>query len=535
MTSDDLEWTAPGEGVWAFDPVHWPRPVSRVMQEVFPDASHRGWAPAFARYGVPVDGIRMAFCNDHLYLRVAPVTDATELERRNAAAGRSQDRSAWVDDAARWERELRPARRAANFALQDVDLSSLDDAALARHVEAAIANMAAGTTEHFSLVEVAGQGVGRLLDECAAWGIAADEAMALLAGCSPGSSDAAHMLSRLKQLVAAGDARPRSLADVRAVSAEAALTLDAFLREHGWRILTGYDVEDSVLAEHEDVIVRTLGAASTLSAPSPAAAVDAPTLRARVPAGDRPRFDRVVEDARATYGVRDDNEGLTLMWPTGLVRRALLETGRRLASRDLVIEPAHVFVASRAELQQLLSGGGPAADELAARQARRELAAMAPPPSTLEGGATPEPPELAVYAGRAMAALNAAFAAEWDTVGHTTVEGVVGVGVGTGTRVGKACVAPTLDDALALLGDGDILITPLTSSAFNAVLLVAGALVTEEGGPFCHAAIVARELGLPAVIGAKGAMATINSGDDVLVDADAGTVKVLKAVGPASR
>jgi rifampicin phosphotransferase len=534
MDFNDLTWEAPGPGEWNFDPVHWPKPVSRVMQEVFPASSHRGWAPGLARYGVPVDAIAIAFCNDHLYLSVAPVTDADEVARRDAAARRAQESAAWVGDAELWERELRPARRAANFALQDVDMSSLDDGALAMHVEAAIANMASGITEHFSLVEVAGQGVGHLLRECANWGIAAGDAMALLAGCSPGSSDAAFTVARLGAIVRAARGAPRTLAEIRGLSNEAALTLDAFLREHGWRILTGYDVEDTVLAEHDDTVMRTILAAA--NAPSPGAAVvDPGTLRAGVPASDHPRFDKLVEEARVTYGVRDDNEGLTLMWPTGLVRRALLEAGRRLVRHGALRDEGHVFVANRSELSELLRGRGPSAAELAQRDARRRAAAVAPPPATLTGAPRSAPPALPEFAAKAMAALDAAFAAEWDTLGAVTAEGVVGtgVGVGTGSHRGRACVAATLEDAIARLTEGDVLVTPLTSSAFNAVLPLAGALVVEAGGPFCHAAIVARELGLPAVIGAAGAMNLIRDGDDVLVDAAAGRIQVLNGAAAA--
>jgi pyruvate,water dikinase len=56
---------------------------------------------------------------------------------------------------------------------------------------------------------------------------------------------------------------------------------------------------------------------------------------------------------------------------------------------------------------------------------------------------------------------------------------------------------------------------------------VIGALVVEEGGPLCHAAIVAREFGLPAVIGAQAATTRIPHGAQVEVDPRTGTVRVL--------
>ncbi len=61
----------------------------------------------------------------------------------------------------------------------------------------------------------------------------------------------------------------------------------------------------------------------------------------------------------------------------------------------------------------------------------------------------------------------------------------------------------------------------------NSILPVLGALVVEEGGPLCHAAIVAREFGLPAVIGARGATRLIADGAVVEVDARRGVVRQL--------
>jgi pyruvate,water dikinase len=71
---------------------------------------------------------------------------------------------------------------------------------------------------------------------------------------------------------------------------------------------------------------------------------------------------------------------------------------------------------------------------------------------------------------------------------------------------------------------GDVLVVRYTTPTYNAVLTMAGALVSAEGGSMSHAAVIARELGLPAVIGAAGAMDQINDGDMITVDPIRGTV-----------
>ena len=80
--------------------------------------------------------------------------------------------------------------------------------------------------------------------------------------------------------------------------------------------------------------------------------------------------------------------------------------------------------------------------------------------------------------------------------------------------------------AVEQLEPGDVLVAPFTGPSFNSLLPVLGALVVEEGGPVCHAAIVAREFGLPAVVGARGAM-TIPPGATVEVDPAAGVVRII--------
>ena len=105
-------------------------------------------------------------------------------------------------------------------------------------------------------------------------------------------------------------------------------------------------------------------------------------------------------------------------------------------------------------------------------------------------------------------------------------EPLQGMGIGTETYVGTARVVHDAGEALATMEPGDIVVAPYTAPTYNAVLSMAGAIVTEEGGLLCHAAVIARELGLPAVIGASGAMTAIPDGATIEVDPVAGRVLV---------
>lgn len=76
--------------------------------------------------------------------------------------------------------------------------------------------------------------------------------------------------------------------------------------------------------------------------------------------------------------------------------------------------------------------------------------------------------------------------------------------------------------------DGEILVSPMTTPGFVPAMKRAGAIITDEGGITCHAAIVSRELKVPCVIGTKIATKVLKDGDMVEVDAGNGIIKILK-------
>ena len=78
------------------------------------------------------------------------------------------------------------------------------------------------------------------------------------------------------------------------------------------------------------------------------------------------------------------------------------------------------------------------------------------------------------------------------------------------------------------LRDGEILVTTVTNIGWTPIFPRAAAVVTDVGAPLSHAAIVARELGIPAVVGCGDATVRLHSGDRVRVDGGAGTVEILQ-------
>jgi rifampicin phosphotransferase len=81
-----------------------------------------------------------------------------------------------------------------------------------------------------------------------------------------------------------------------------------------------------------------------------------------------------------------------------------------------------------------------------------------------------------------------------------------------------------LDPHAAQLAQGEILVAPSTDPGWTPLFLTAGGLVMETGGAMSHGAIVAREYGIPAVVGVVGAIERIHTGQSVTVDGTTGTV-----------
>ncbi len=85
-------------------------------------------------------------------------------------------------------------------------------------------------------------------------------------------------------------------------------------------------------------------------------------------------------------------------------------------------------------------------------------------------------------------------------------------------------------DKAGELEPGEILVTHLTNIGWTPLFPRAGAVVTDLGAPLSHAAIVARELGIPAVVGCGDATARLHTGDRVVVDGARGEVRILASV-----
>jgi pyruvate,water dikinase len=242
-------------------------------------------------------------------------------------------------------------------------------------------------------------------------------------------------------------------------------------------------------------------------------------LRDKVPADERDLFDDLLAEARFTFSARDDHAVLGGLWTLGLVRRPMLEAAPRLGLDPIDL----VFQLSTTEVADALRTGADVSALARERGTAFDVAAAATPPAVLgDGGFGGGPPPGLVMPGALGRVLTAM---------GTYMEGMAGtaspMGIGVGVVRGRAVVAFDPEDAFGRVEPGDILVTTTTTPAFGAVLPMLGGLVASTGGALSHTAIVARELGIPAVVGVSDALVRIADGVMIEIDAAAGEVHVI--------
>jgi phosphohistidine swiveling domain-containing protein len=199
----------------------------------------------------------------------------------------------------------------------------------------------------------------------------------------------------------------------------------------------------------------------------------------------------------------------------GVIREWFLKAG------ELTSIGEDVFFLSYKELLNVLSGDNSSTAFIPARRENyTELIALPPYPSIIIGSFNPF--QWASDPNRRNDVFNSRAHIQLISVSDT-ITGNPGSG---GQVEGTVRIINTLEEG-NLLQKGEILVTKTTNVGWTPLFPRAAAVVTDVGMPLAHAAIVARELGIPAVVGCSNATTRLQTGDRVLVDGEQGIVKIL--------
>ena len=188
-----------------------------------------------------------------------------------------------------------------------------------------------------------------------------------------------------------------------------------------------------------------------------------------------------------------------------------------MVAGDAMAEPGDVFWMKWDEVQEsvrLLDAGQPVEDYRQAIAQRRETWQR-------EHLVTP-PAALPVKAGARFLGLdlNRLMPAHTSQGAGNTIKGT---GASPGKVTGPACVIHGSEE-FDQMKPGNILVAKITTPAWTPLFALASGIVTDVGGPLSHSSIVAREYGVPAVLGAGVATQRIHSGQQITVDGNGGTV-----------
>jgi phosphohistidine swiveling domain-containing protein len=539
---EDLEFEPPGPGSWEPDLTHWPRPVARFMTEpaAFQEPFARGFIQSLRRYGTAILYPEHWFVHGIAYICVRPAPQE-ELPQRFQNAERAFETKLWREDLRRWDQEAKPASIRAHLALQRLDPWALSDQQLLEHLVACYAHLGRMFEQQYRLVAPALLPTGDFIAQIGELsGTSPAELLVLTRGSAPVSAGAADGLERLAEairdddeaaaMLGSGDPPAELLAALRARPGATGAATNAYLEMVQCRLIDGFEVGCPCGFELPEVLVQAIRRGVEGLDRKGDAAEETERVRERVPSSQRGRFDELLAEARHTYRLRDERSIYSSVWAMGLMRRAILAAGERLATKGRIEQPAHLVDATYDEILSMLRGGeGPSAAELGALSRFRVTHTATEAPQML-GDPPPAPPpleQLPAAAARATRGMITAVGLVFTNSEADSEASVVrGLPASPGVYEGTARVLRGPEE-LKRLHQGDVLVTPATSEAFNVVLPLLGALVTDHGGLLSHAAIVSREFGIPGVVGTRDATSIIADGARVRVDGATGEVQVL--------
>ncbi len=529
---------------YTFDLMHFPFPASPLTASTLGPCFAIGATAAFRELRVPIERVDVVHRNHYRYERWSPVIPASDDEARRI--GEAAEASAKTEIGRmmeRWLGEHLPRISAHHQRMWDMSVESANPSELLGLLDEINVIHTDLWTIHFRVAMPMLMSM-QLFDELYAdlFGGEEADAHALLVGSLSESVKAGFGLSDLA-IEATGlglgslfqDPDTDSLIE-RLEASQAGGTLLARLHEYlevyglrqdlfefstpTWRedpsvalanirsyMVTGRDAR----AEHE-----------TMARSAESALATARTHLAAYPEAVRNQFEALVQFARHGAFLQEEHNFYIDQRGMALIRLFYLRVGKRFVEAGLLQAPEDIFMLTEGEICQSVDERfkGSARDLqalIASRRAEVIAAGQAVPPLFL-GDAPSGPPPTDNPMARAMVRF---FGGPPQDSGNP--DQIKGNGGSRGVATGIARVARTLEEAKHVR-PGEILVAITTMPAWTPLFGVAAAVVAETGGPLSHCAIVAREYGLPAVVGAHGATTRIRTGQTVTVDGGTGIV-----------
>jgi len=224
-------------------------------------------------------------------------------------------------------------------------------------------------------------------------------------------------------------------------------------------------------------------------------------------------YRRILIQARKSLAMRESGR-LFQSILFGELRFISLEIGRLLKKRECLKEREDIFFLHLEEIDKLIHGKYHFPEEIqSVIDKRKEL---------YQEKMNTDSPELLVLENAEY--FSSGYSVDQTPAATTEMRGT-GVSKGSYTGKSRVIIDPTTDSQLQ---PGEILVTRTTDPGWTPLFLIAGGLVLEKGSLLSHGAIVAREFGIPAVVGIDNATKILRSGKNITIDGEMGTVKIME-------
>jgi len=528
------------DGFWMFDQVHCPRPLSPLTREILLAALTEGFCSALLEVGYPL-GIVMRVVNTYGYIALPPHLGPDGAALNLPAWDEAASTASMADLGERWEHELLPSVMPGIMRLRTLDYAALSDDELLATLGDLRRDLVRRWHVH-GYILFSYQAASALDDFYQATFTPVDpsEPYQLLAGFDTRALDTHRGLWRLSRIIRRSAALTCLLTETPPSGGVLALKssdegraflgeLHAYMEEYGWRVDAILELAEPTWREDLTVPLNALrGLMALPDAEDPDVRLRRIVERrerllaeARAHLAGDPdrlaRFEVLYEQARH-HVIIDENHNFYLdQMGNSAMRLPVLELGRRLVRHGATDWPDDVFMLTMAQIRAGLGGVNHRATVAEQRAELAHWASIAPP---LTLGESPPDEEIDPF-------LAAMIKTDSPTVPQEQTATLIrGTGASPGTACGRAKVARSLEEA-STIEPGQILVCEMTLPAWSILFATAGAVVADTGGILSHCATVAREYGIPCVVGTVVGTTTIKDGMLLEVDGSVGTVRIV--------
>lgn len=542
-----FSWPEPGdaEQLWQLDPAHFPDQVTPLDFAISASIMDVGFTDAARSYEIPIV-IADRLINSYFYVAYipqlsSPAEMAAQAERSEKLLQEAMDNLSHL-----WTNEWFPeAKRHLEF-WEAFNLTAAPMPALVEHFVATEERLLSLWKTHFRLIFPLMLSIS-FFDETYKDlfpQASAAEAYELLAGFDNHTVESGLALWELSRQVITWPTVHRTLtenpaSEVMPLLAEATegpafiAELDQFLQKYGKRsdsldltVPTWLEDPTPVIKNLQDYLSRTdKNLVEDIQAIAANRERRVTQARQRLQYYPKPivaHFEDLLAKAQTAYIIRDNHSYWMDSQSCYHARRISLEFGRRLTEMGLLNNPEEVFYLLPAELKEIATTGTMSAEQRQAMQSRlatEEAYRTIEPPELLGTLPTEAPPDDPI--------VTMIFKLEGGPPKPaTSPHELTGQGASPGTVRGVARVIQH-PNQMDKLKPGDILVAKTTTSSWSPLFASVSGVVTDTGGVLSHCAVIAREYGVPAVVGTTVGTTKIEDGQTIEVDGDNGLVRLI--------